>query len=108
MTHQKSTTTSTSTTSRSALGGEIAPKRPEALALAPGGDLYIADDIRNQVLERLPDGRFRVVAGNGTTGYSGDGGPATEAEIDDPGGMAVSSDGTLYFADSGNDRVRAV
>jgi sugar lactone lactonase YvrE len=90
------------------LGGQIAPQRPEALALAPDGGIYIADDIRNQVLERLPDGRFRVVAGSGAKGYSGDGGAATKAEIDDPGGMAVSSHGTLYFADSGNDRIRAV
>lgn len=108
VTHQGSSTTSTSTTSRSAPGVEIDPKRPESLAFAPGGGLYIADDIRNQILERLPDGRFRVAAGSGTEGYSGDGGPAAEAEIDDPGGMAVSSGGTLYFADSGNDRVRAV
>ena len=86
----------------------IVPQRPSSLAIGPNGNVYIADDIRNQILERLPDGRFRVVVGNGTKGYSGDGGSATEAEIDDPGGMAVSSDGTLYFADSGNDRVRAV
>ncbi len=104
MTHQESTTT----TSTSARGGKIEPQRPEALAPAPNGGFYIADDIRNQILERLPDGKFQVVAGNGTRGYSGDGGPATQAELDDPGGMAVSSDGTLYFADSGNDRVRAV
>ena len=69
MTHQKSAATSTSPTSTGASGGEIAPQRPAALALAPEGGPYISDDIRNQVLERLPGGRFRVVAGNGTKGY---------------------------------------
>jgi hypothetical protein len=48
------------------------------------------------------------VAGTGTAGFSGDGSPAVPAEIDDPAGMAVASDGTLCFADSGNDRVRAI
>jgi hypothetical protein len=70
--------------------------------------LYVADDTRHQILERLPDGRFRIVAGNGTAGFSGDGGRAIDAEIDDPGGMAVAADGTLYFADIANARVRAV
>ena len=86
----------------------IQPEQPGSLAIAPDGGLYVADDTRNQILERLPDGRFRVVAGNGKAGFSGDGGPATEAEIDDPGGMAVAGNGTLYFADVGNNRVRAV
>jgi hypothetical protein len=57
---------------------------------------------------RLPDGRFRVIAGTGRAGFSGDGGPATDAELRDPSGMAVSQRGTLYFADQGNNRVRAV
>ncbi|HEY1734100.1 MAG TPA: hypothetical protein VGG23_06595, partial [Acidimicrobiales bacterium] len=84
------------------------PKAPGSLAVGPGGVLYVADDTRHQILERLPNGRFRIVAGNGTAGFSGDGGPAVDAEIDDPGGMAVATDGTLYFADVANARVRAV
>ncbi len=57
---------------------------------------------------RLPDGSFRVIAGTGRSGFSGDGGPATDAELRDPSGMVVSPNGTLYVADQGNNRVRAV
>ena len=55
---------------------------------------------------RLPDGRFRVVAGNGTKGVSGDGGPAIDAEFLDIVDMAVGPDGSLYVVDG--DRVRVV
>jgi hypothetical protein len=82
--------------------------RPASLAIGPGGQLYIADDARNQILLALPGGRFRVVAGNGTAGFSGDGGPATGAALNDPGGMAVTRSGTLYVADTGNNRIRAI
>ena len=88
----------------------VQPKTAGALALSPSGDLYVADDKMNQILEleRLPDGAFQVIAGTGTAGFSGDGGPATAAEIDRPQGMAVAPDGTLYFADQGNNRIRAI
>jgi hypothetical protein len=49
-----------------------------------------------------------TVAGNGTSGFSGDGGPATSARIATPGGIAVSSTGVYYIGDRGNDRVRKV
>lgn len=84
------------------------PTRPTALAVGSGGLLYIADPERDQILERAADGRFFVVVGNGKAGFSGDGGPAVRAEINNPSGMAVASDGTLYFADQDNGRVRAV
>lgn len=86
----------------------IQPSRPEALAVGPDGNLYLADNIRNQVLERRPDGTFRVVAGNGAVGFSGDGGPATKAELDDPASITFGPGGTLYIADYGNGRIRAV
>ncbi len=82
--------------------------RPGPLAAGPEHRLYIADVYRHQILERLPSGAFKVVAGTGKAGFSGDGGPATRAEIAIPGGMVVSRDGTLYFADEHNDRVRAI
>jgi hypothetical protein len=82
--------------------------RPGALAVGPQGQLYIADDGLDQILQALPGGGFRVVAGNGRRGYSGDGGPAVRASLNDPGGLAVTPAGTIYVADTGNNRVRAV
>ena len=53
-------------------------------------------------------GVITTVAGNGTAGYSGDGGPATAAELTGPGGVAVDSAGDLFIADTDNDRIREV
>ncbi len=86
----------------------VQPKAPGALAFGPSGALYISDTRRDQILERSTAGRLTAVAGTGVRGFSGDGGPANQAGIDDPGGMAVTADGTVYFADQGNNRVRAI
>lgn len=85
-----------------------APQAPDELALAPDGTLYIADGVQNAIYERTTAGVFSVVAGTGTRGFTGDGGPATAAELDDPSGMLVEPDGTLLFADGMNNRLRAV
>lgn len=82
--------------------------RPGALAVGPRGQVYVADDGLNQILQVLPGGQFKVIAGNGRRGYSGDGGPAIAAALNFPGGMAVTRGGTIYFADTGNNRVRAI
>ncbi|MGH2411990.1 MAG: hypothetical protein ACRDGS_16735 [Chloroflexota bacterium] len=86
----------------------IQPREPEALALGPHGDLYIADRARDQILKRRRDGSFFVVAGNGRAGFSGDGGPAIKAELNGPEGMTIGRAGTIYFADSQNERIRRV
>jgi sugar lactone lactonase YvrE len=80
------------------------------LAVGPDGSVYAIDTARDEVLRQRPDGMFTVVAGNGQRGFSGDGGPATQATLNLSGfsGITVAPDGTLYIADSGNDRVRAV
>ena len=65
-------------------------------------------DLRNEVLERLPNGVFEPVAGNGTVGFSGDGGPAANAQLNYPAGLTFGPDGTLYIADQNNGRIRAV
>ena len=95
-------------TAPTAVGGPL--KHPNGLAIARNGVLDIVDTARDQVLRRLPSGKFHVVAGDGHRGFSGDGGPATDAELNLGGrsGIVIAEDGTLYIADSGNDRVRAV
>ena len=91
------------------------PVQPGPLAVGPDGTLYVADEARNQILASLPSGRFglpsgrfRVVAGNGRVGFSGDGKAAADAELNGPQGMAVGASGTIYIADRGNDRIRAI
>jgi sugar lactone lactonase YvrE len=107
-TSSTSSTSTTSTTNTPQAGSALVPSRPTSLAVGPNGDLFIADQTRNQILERLPDGTFVVVAGTGQAGFSGDGGPAVDAELDRPGGLAFGPNGALYFADEANDRVRAI
>lgn len=85
----------------------LGPRQPGALAVH-GQVVYIADDARNQILARHRDGHFTVVAGTGRRGFSGDGGPAIRAELNAPAGMTTSADGTLYFADRRNNRIRAI
>ena len=82
--------------------------RPTGVAYDSGGNLFIADADRNQVLEILIAGSVAVVAGNGTQGYSGDGGPASAAELNAPEAVAVAADGSVLIADTGNHRIRVV
>lgn len=88
----------------------ISPEHPYGLAVAPNGTLYVLDIGRDQILRRLPSGRFQVFAGNGRRGFSGDGEPATLASIaiEASSGIVVASDGGVYISDSGNDRIREV
>jgi uncharacterized protein (TIGR03437 family) len=79
----------------------------EGVAADSAGNLYIADYGNNRVRE-VSNGVIRTVAGNGTPGFSGDGGPATSAQLKGPMGVAVDSAGNLYIADLDNYRVRKV
>src|SRR5439155_1448992 len=78
------------------------------VAVAPDGSFYIADTINDRIRRVGPDGIISTVAGNGTSGFSGDGGPAQGAALRRPQGVAVSPDGDLYIADTGNARIRRV
>jgi uncharacterized protein (TIGR03437 family) len=80
---------------------------PYAVAVDQAGDLFIADAGNNRI-RMVSKGVITTVAGNGRGGYSGDGGPATGAQLNQPWGVAVDSAGNLYIADTGNDRVRKV
>lgn len=75
-------------------------------ALGPDDSLYVTQTRR--VRRAGSDDIFRFVAGLPSQGFSGDGGPALEAQFDEIRGIAVSSDGTLYIRDSGNRRIRRV
>jgi RHS repeat-associated protein len=81
---------------------------PMAVVEAPDGSLYIAEQGSHRVRRVDPDGTISTFAGGRGAGFSGDGGPAAEAQLFHPRGVAVGSDGSLYIADRSNHRVRRV
>ncbi len=82
---------------------------PQGLALTPGGDLLIADSGNAAVrLVTFADGLIQTVAGTATAGYNGDGQAATSAQLNNPWGVAVRSDGAIAIADFSNERIRLV
>jgi len=88
-----------------ALDIEIAPY---GVALAPTGDVLYISEMTNGRVQMVANGYVSMFAGNGNFGYSGDGGPATSAELWTPTGVAVSSTGDVYIADAGSNVVRVV
>ena len=81
---------------------------PTSLALAPSGILYIADYGNHRIRKVATNGVITTVAGSGTGGYSGDGGPATSARLDFPSGVFADAAGAVYIADTYNQCVRKV
>jgi len=80
---------------------------PWGVAVDSSGNLFIAEGSRIRRVDHAT-GIITTVAGNGTFGFSGDGGPATSAQINFPRGVAVDSFDNLLIADTNNDRVRRV
>jgi hypothetical protein len=74
----------------------------------PDGGFLIADTDNHRVRRVWPDGTITTVAGTGTAGFSGDGGPPTAAELHQPKAVAVTAAATILVADSANGRVRLV
>jgi sugar lactone lactonase YvrE len=72
------------------------------------GAVYVADRLNNRIRRIDPAGTISTVVGTGTPGFTGDGGPATSAEINDPYGVSVDSTGALYIVDFENNRIRHV
>ncbi len=80
----------------------------EGVAVDATGNLFIADTDNERIRKVGTNGIITTVAGNGTNGYAGDGGAATNAELAYPAGVAVDAIGNLFIADSGNNRIRKV
>jgi glucose/arabinose dehydrogenase len=81
---------------------------PYGVSLAPDGSLVVTEEAGERVRRVTPEGAITTVAGTGEAGSSGDGGPATQAQLDAPTGVAVASDGTVYVAEQKGNRVRAI
>lgn len=92
-------------TGSAGFGGDDGPatqaevQSPQGVAVGPDGSVYIADTLNHVVRRVGPDGTITTVAGTGIRGFSGDGGPATAADLEGPVKVAVASDGSLYIAD---------
>jgi sugar lactone lactonase YvrE len=82
---------------------------PAGLALDSAGDLFIADSHNHRIREvSSATGTITTIAGTGAPGFSGDGGPATAAQLDLPTALALDASENLYVADSNNHRVRRI
>lgn len=103
-------------------GGSVAPgingdgspalsmqlNQPRNVALDPDGTMYISDFGANRVYCVSPTGIFITLAGMGKPGFSGDNTSATLAQLNSPAGLASDGNGSVYIADSGNNRIRKV
>ncbi len=81
---------------------------PEGVAVDNEGNVYIADTGNHRIRRVDASGTLTTIAGTGVRGYSGDGGPAATAQLNDPTGVAVDDEGNVYVADSGNHRIRVL
>ena len=101
-------------TGESGYGGDGGPviqaqlSRPYGAALDAAGNLYIADWGNNRIRKVDAAGNISTVAGTGESGYSGDGGPAAQAQLAQPYGLTADAAGNLYITDSFNNRIRKV
>ena len=80
---------------------------PGGVAADSAGAVYIADTWGDRI-RKVSNGAITTVAGNGTSGFSGDNGPASSAQLYHPGAVAFDAAGNMYIADSGNNRIREV
>ncbi len=81
---------------------------PPGLAVDLAGNVYVADNGNSRIRRISPDGIVTTVAGNGTSGFSGDDGPATRAQLSSVLGLVVDGSGDLLLSDSENHRVRMI
>jgi hypothetical protein len=108
--HSTPPATQTRGTTVPAVGALVVPEHPYGMTVAPNGTLYVIDVAQDQILRLVANDKFRVVAGTGHRGFTGDGGQAIDARINvtQQSGVVVAKSGTIYFADSANNRVREI
>ena len=90
------------------VAGSETLESPRNVAVDGAGSLYVSEFSGQRIRRIGPDGAVVTVAGNGTAGFAGDGGAASDASLSFPAGLAFDASGNLYIADSGNHRVRKV
>jgi uncharacterized protein (TIGR03437 family) len=90
--------------------GAVGPPVQEVRGLAfdAGGNLYISSFGSNRILSVSKSGVLAYLAGDITSGFNGDGVPASQATLNGPSGLVVDSAGSLLFADTGNNRIRRI
>lgn len=81
---------------------------PIGVTIDSANNLYIADQMNNRIRKISSTGIITTVAGTGLPGYSGNGGPATSAQLRYPSGVAVDASGNIFIADTSNSRIRVV
>ena len=81
---------------------------PEGVALDSVGNLFIIDSYNNVIRKVSVNGIISTIAGNGIAGYSGDGGMASIAELNNPSGLAIDAKGNIYISDWGNLVIRKI
>jgi uncharacterized protein (TIGR03437 family) len=81
--------------------------RPLGVAVDSSGTVYIADSQNNRI-RKVVGSTITTVVGTGASSFSGDGGPAVNAALNNPSGVAVDAAGNLYIADTNNGRIRVV
>ena len=106
------TITTIAGTGERGFGGDGGPavqtqlNNPRGVALDDAGNLHIADSENHRIRKVDSTGTITTIAGTGERGFGGDGGPAAQAQLNSPRGVALDDAGNLYIADRGNRRIR--
>lgn len=82
-------------------------RSPSGIVEDSNGNVYVSDTFNHRI-RRISNGIITTIAGNGKPGFSGDGGPAVSASLNNPAGLTLAANGDLYVADTNNNRVRKI